>query len=39
MLIRMANREDPDQAAACLSRHFGRQLVFEIFEHLPYILF
>ena len=44
MLVRRANREGPDQTASlekqsdlglsCLSRYFGRQLVFEILEHL-----
>ena len=43
MLVRIADREDPDQTASgwvcfvCLGR-FGRQLVFEIVEHKPYIL-
>ena len=44
MLIRMANRQDPDQTASeqsdlglpCLSRLLSRQLVFEILEHLQY---
>ena len=47
MLVRIANREDPDLTASseasliwvcpmCLGR-FGRQLVFEILEHLPYL--
>ena len=40
MLVRIANREDPDQTASsdqpCLSRPFGMQLLFEILEHLPY---
>ena len=38
MLVRKANREDPSQSdlgLRCLSRFFGRQLVFEILEHLP----
>ena len=42
MLVRIANREEPDQtassevcAAECLGL-FGRQLVFKILEHLPY---
>ena len=30
MLVRIANREDPDQTA------FGRQLVYEILEHILY---
>ena len=42
MLIRMANRQDPDQTASeqsdlglpCLSRLLSRQLVFDILEHL-----
>ena len=48
MLVRMANREDPDQTASsdcsdlvlhCFSRiFFAMQLVFEILEHLPYII-
>ena len=41
MLVRIANREEPDKTAssevcaACLGL-FGRQLVFKILEHLPY---
>ena len=41
MLVRIANRQDPDQTASvwdcvvCLGV-FGRQLVFKISEHLPY---
>ena len=39
MLVRKANREDPDKPSdlslQCLSRHFGRQLLLEILEHLP----
>ena len=51
MLVRIANREDPDQTASwrsslnwvcsgCLGL-FGRQLhvVFKILEHLPYTNF
>ena len=45
MLVKIINREDPDQSASleaawllsgtvCLGL-FGRQLVFEILEHLP----
>ena len=40
-LVRIANMENPDQTASadvmfeCLD-FFGRQLVLEIFEHLPY---
>ena len=39
MLVRIANREDPDQTASSEavwseSALFGRQLVFEILEHL-----
>ena len=39
MLIRIASKEDPDQSliwvcTVCLGL-FGRQLVFEILEHLP----
>ena len=33
MLVRIANREDPDQSAlslSCLARPFNSQLVFEI---------
>ena len=33
MLVRLVNREDPDQTAS--SRPYGRQLVFKILEHLP----
>ena len=42
MLVRKANREDPDQTKQsdlslhCLSRPFGRQLLLEILEHLTY---
>ena len=46
MLVRIANREDPDQTASkeavCSGStlfayaFFGRQLVFEILEHLLY---
>ena len=43
MLVRIANREDIDLTASqsdlgllYLSTPFGRQLVFEILEHLPY---
>ena len=38
MLVRIANRKDPDQTAVCLGL-FSRQLVFEILEHLPYKIF
>ena len=37
MLVSIANREDPDQTALGLpvcQGLFGRQLVFEILEHL-----
>ena len=40
MLVRMANREDPDETASsdlglsCLSRPFSRKLVFKILDHL-----
>ena len=36
MLIRIANREDPDQTAssAFCSMPFNRELVFEILEHI-----
>ena len=43
MVVRIANREDPDQTAfqkqsdlglQCLSGPFSRQLLFEILEHL-----
>ena len=41
MPVRIANREDPGQTAEesdlglrCLSRHFSRQLVFKILEHV-----
>ena len=42
ILIKIANREDPDLTASsekivCIDL-FGRQLVFEIFDHLPYPL-
>ena len=37
MLLRIANREDPDLGRHCMSRTFGRLLVFKIFEHLPYL--
>ena len=42
MLVQKANREtfsdqkQSDLGLHCLSKHFGRQLVFEILEHLPY---
>ena len=43
LLVRIANREDPDQTLAsatvctvCLCL-FGRQLVFKILEHLSYL--
>ena len=41
MLVRIANRGDPDQTASRSALFvwlgfFGRQLVFEILEHLPY---
>ena len=44
MLVRIANREDLDQTASklsdlglrSLSKFFGRQLVLEILELLPY---
>ena len=42
MLVRIANREDPDQTKQfdlslhCLSRPFGRQLLLKILEHLTY---
>ena len=42
MLVRIANKEDPDQMKKqsgmglhCLFRHFGRQFAFDIIEHLP----
>ena len=37
MLVLIVNREDPDQTASVLFVYafFGRQLVFEILEHLP----
>ena len=40
MLVRIANREDPDQTASSEavrsgSAPFGRKQVFEILEHLP----
>ena len=44
MLVRIANREDPDQTASqkqsdlclhCLSRLSGSQLVFLVLENLP----
>ena len=43
MLVRIANREDPDQRQPDLGLHFClglfvKQLVFEILEHLPYQL-
>ena len=41
MLVEIASREDPDQTALslhCLSRHFSRQLLFKILQHLPYPL-
>ena len=37
MLVRIANREDPDLVLHCLSRSFC-QVVFEILEHLPQVL-
>ena len=42
LLVRIANREDPDQTASdlglcCLFVLLGRQLVFDILGHLPYI--
>ena len=49
MLVRIANREDPDQTASASSEavwsrstlfvysFFGRQLVFKILEHLPHL--
>ena len=42
MLVLLTNREDPDQVASsdlglrCFLCLFGRQLVFEILEHLLY---
>ena len=41
MLVRIANREDPNQTASDLGLHcfldlFCSQLVFEIIDHLPY---
>ena len=41
MLVRIANREDPDQTASStvgLSL-FGRQIVFKILEHLQLSLY
>ena len=44
LLVRTANREDPDQTASSKALilvctvylgHFGRQVVFEILENLP----
>ena len=38
LLVWLANREDPDQSdlvLSCCLGLFGRQLVFEILEHLP----
>ena len=46
MLVRIANREDPDQTEACFSLIwvcavclglFGGQLLFEFLEHLPFL--
>ena len=42
MLVRIANREDPDQTASSKavwsgSALFVWQLVFSILEHLPYL--
>ena len=46
LLVRIANREDLiqlllqkqfDLGLCCFSRLFGRQLVFKILEHLPYL--
>ena len=46
MLVRIANREDPDQTAEqsdlglpCLSRHFGRKILFEILEKITVAYF
>ena len=49
MLVRIANREDPDQTAPSeavrsgsalfVLAFFGKQLVFKILEHLSYFLF
>ena len=47
MLVRIANREDPDQTASSVGSgsalfvytFFARQLVFGILEHLPYTCF
>ena len=36
MLVRIANRKDPDLGLCCFFRPLCRQLVFEILEHLPY---
>ena len=41
MPVTIVNREDPDQmqfdlGLGCLFGLFGRKLVFEILEHLPY---
>ena len=48
LCVRIANREDPDQtanleavwsgSAVFVYAFFGRQLVFEVFEHLLYLL-
>ena len=39
LLLRKANREDPDQTASSVCLGFcGRQLLFEILEHLPYFI-
>ena len=47
MLVRIANREKSDQTAYSSSLiwfcpvylgHFGKKLVFEILEHLPYCI-
>ena len=37
MLVRIANKQS-DLGSHCFSRHFGRQLVLEILENLPYFL-
>ena len=36
MLVKIANREDPDQSASS-EAFFARQLVLEILEHLLYL--
>ena len=38
MLVKIAKRKDPGQTAVCIG-FFGRQLVFEILEHLLYKIF